>query len=225
MTEAEWLTATYTEPMLEFLRGKASDRKLRLFGVACCRSMFATVTINPWDEHAVMTAERYADGVAELIELAEAVAATTSDWTAAFACAEAASVEGGFAAAQHASDNAAWEVGSQVASRSDADDVFDDEHPIRMAAQSAERATQSRLLRDVFGNPFRPVVFDPAWRSEPVSALAAGIYTDQAFDRLPILADALEEAGCDHADILNHCRGPGPHVKGCWVVDLVLGKG
>jgi hypothetical protein len=102
--------------------------------------------------------------------------------------------------------------------------VFDDDHPIRVAAQSAERATQSELLRDIFGNLFRPVVFDPAWRSEPVSTLATGIYADRAFDRLPILADAFEEAGCDNADILNHCRGPGPHVRGCWVVDLVLGK-
>jgi hypothetical protein len=83
---------------------------------------------------------------------------------------------------------------------------------------------QCATVRDVINNPFRPVVFDSAWRSESVSALAAGVYTDRAFDRLPILADALEEAGCDHPDILNHCRGPGPHVRGCWVVDLVLGK-
>ena len=79
-------------------------------------------------------------------------------------------------------------------------------------------------FRCVVGNPFRPVGFDPAWRSETVVALTNGIYTDRAFDRLPILADALQEAGCDNADILNHCRGDGPHVRGCWVVDLVLGK-
>jgi hypothetical protein len=83
---------------------------------------------------------------------------------------------------------------------------------------------RTALLRDILGNPFRHVVFDPVWRTESVSALATGIYADRAFDRMPILADALEEAGCDDADILNHCRGPGPHVKGCWVVDLVLGK-
>ncbi len=80
------------------------------------------------------------------------------------------------------------------------------------------------LLRDIFGNPFRPVAFDPAWRTETVVALACGIYAERAFDRMPILADALEETGCDHADILSHCRGPGPHACGCWVVDAVLGK-
>jgi hypothetical protein len=81
------------------------------------------------------------------------------------------------------------------------------------------------LLREVLGNPFRPVTVDPAWLTPTVVALAAGIYADRAFDRLPILADALQDAGCDLADIHAHCRGPGPHVRGCWVVDLVLGKG
>lgn len=87
-----------------------------------------------------------------------------------------------------------------------------------------EEHKQADQLRDIFGNPFRPVVFDPRWRTETTVALAAGIDAERAFDRLPILADALEDAGCDHADILHHCRGPGPHVRGCWVVELVLGK-
>jgi hypothetical protein len=65
---------------------------------------------------------------------------------------------------------------------------------------------------------------DSAWLTPTVLALAVGIYAERAFDRLPILADALEEAGCDHADILAHCRGDGPHARGCWVVDLMLGK-
>ena len=80
------------------------------------------------------------------------------------------------------------------------------------------------LLRDIFGNPFRPVAAEPRWLTSDVVALARGIYDDRAFDRLPILADALEEAGCDHPDVLSHCRGPGPHARGCWVVDGVLGK-
>jgi len=87
-----------------------------------------------------------------------------------------------------------------------------------------ERQTQCDLIRDIFGNPFRPVAFDPAWRSETAVGIAAGIYEDRAFERMPILADALQEAGCEHADILTHCREPGTHVRGCWVVDLVLGK-
>jgi hypothetical protein len=88
-----------------------------------------------------------------------------------------------------------------------------------------EQMRQAMIVRDIVGNPFRSVAVDPAWRTETVVALAGGIYAERAFDRMPILADALEEAGCDSADILTHCRGDGPHVRGCWVVDLVLGKG
>ncbi|MBN9522996.1 hypothetical protein J0H58_31535 [bacterium] len=87
-----------------------------------------------------------------------------------------------------------------------------------------EQAAQAALLRDILGNPFRPVAFDPTWRTEAVVALARGVYDDRAFDRLPVLADALEDAGCADADVLTHCRGDGPHVRGCWVVDLILGK-
>jgi hypothetical protein len=82
------------------------------------------------------------------------------------------------------------------------------------------------LLREVFA-PFRSVTLSQAWlvlNDGAVPKLAAGIYADQAFDRLPILADALEEAGCPDADLLGHLRGPGPHVRGCWALDLILGK-
>ncbi|MBL8795193.1 MAG: hypothetical protein JNM56_14910 [Planctomycetia bacterium] len=84
--------------------------------------------------------------------------------------------------------------------------------------------SQALLFRDLFGNPFRPVTVNPAWLTSAVVSLAQAIYDERAFDRLPILADALEDAGCDHADILNHCRQPGEHVRGCWVVDLLLAK-
>lgn len=76
----------------------------------------------------------------------------------------------------------------------------------------------------ILGNPFRPVTFAPAWRTSDVVALARGIYDERAFDRMPILADALQDAGCDSDDILNHCRADGVHACGCWVVDAVLGK-
>lgn len=80
------------------------------------------------------------------------------------------------------------------------------------------------ILHEVVGNPFHPVAFDPAWRTDAVVGLARTIYECRAFDWLPVLADALEDAGCADAAVLAHCRGPGPHVRGCWVVDLVLGK-
>jgi hypothetical protein len=90
------------------------------------------------------------------------------------------------------------------------------------------RREQSLVVLDLFGNPFRPVILEGrwlAWSGGTIPALAQMIYHERAFDRLPILADALEDAGCDDADILEHLRGPGPHVRGCWVVDLLLGKG
>jgi hypothetical protein len=89
----------------------------------------------------------------------------------------------------------------------------------------ADAITQCGFLRDIFGNPFRPVNADPMWLTATVVGLARTIYAGRAFDRLPILADALKEAGCDNTDVLNHCRQPGEHVRGCWAVDLILGKG
>jgi hypothetical protein len=83
---------------------------------------------------------------------------------------------------------------------------------------------QAEFVRDIFGNPFRTVAFDPQWRSADAIGLARGIYDDRAFDRLPLLADALMDAGCNDEQVLSHCRSDGPHVRGCWVVDLVLGK-
>ena len=89
---------------------------------------------------------------------------------------------------------------------------------------SAEGFIQVALARDIFGNPFRPVTFDPAWRTADATGIAARMYESRDFSAMPILADALEEAGCTNADVLLHCREPGVHVRGCWVVDLVLGK-
>jgi hypothetical protein len=91
-----------------------------------------------------------------------------------------------------------------------------------------EQPAQASLLRCIFGSlPFRPVPLDPAWlawQDGTIWKLAAAVYDDRAFDRLPVLADALEEAGCTDDDMLKHCRGPGPHARGCFVVDALLGK-
>jgi len=89
----------------------------------------------------------------------------------------------------------------------------------------AEESVQVALLRDVIGPlVFRPVIPDSAWVTPTVISLSQAVYADRAFDRVPILADALEDAGCTNQDILSHCRGAGPHALGCWVVDLLLGK-
>jgi hypothetical protein len=92
------------------------------------------------------------------------------------------------------------------------------------ASHKTVATVATTLLRDIFGNPFRPVAFASSSRTSSALGLARTMYDSRDFGAMPILADALEEAGCDHPDILAHCRGLGPHVRGCWVVDLVLGK-
>ena len=87
-----------------------------------------------------------------------------------------------------------------------------------------EQAAPCDRLRDVVGNPFRPVIFAPEWRTDTVLSLVRHIYESCDFGALPILADARQDAGCNNEDILGHCRGPGPHVRGCWVVDVALGQ-
>jgi hypothetical protein len=93
---------------------------------------------------------------------------------------------------------------------------------------AVERTAQADLLRDIFGPlPFHTVALNPDWfdwNDSTIMKLAQPIYDDRAFDRLPILADALEEAGCDNAELLSHLRGPGPHVRGCWALDHILGR-
>jgi len=96
--------------------------------------------------------------------------------------------------------------------------------PDREALRKDHLKLQAAVFRDIVGNPFRPVAFDPRWRTVDAVGVARAIYDDRAFGRLPILADALMDAGCDDEHVLAHCRSRGPHTRGCWVVDLVLGK-
>jgi hypothetical protein len=98
-------------------------------------------------------------------------------------------------------------------------------HLLQAAPKIRPKEGQPGLLRDIFGPlPFRPVVFSPARRTDTALSLARQMYDSREFSAMPILADALQDTGCDSTDILDHCRGPGPHVRGCWVVDLVFGK-
>jgi len=101
--------------------------------------------------------------------------------------------------------------------------AFSAAHKVVMELGPSESSFADRL-RDVFGNPFQPVTFAPEWRTDTAVTLARQMYESREFGAMPILADALQDAGCDSTDVLDHCRGPGPHVRGCWVCDLVLGK-
>jgi hypothetical protein len=114
---------------------------------------------------------------------------------------------------------------SQVACGMASSGVTGDNRELYQPAFQSELRYQGILLRELFANPFRPVTFGPAWRTSSAVELARTIYQNRAFERMPELAGALEEAGCTDPDILGHCRGPREHVRGCWVVDLLLGKG
>lgn len=234
MTEAEWLACDDPTDMLLFLRGPdslreevvneifirrievyapglTSQRKLRLAACACCRRI-EHLLHDIRSQKLIEVNEQFADGEASAEELRRthdmARAALGSLREGLYH--EAAVVILGLREWLHAElFRAMREVVRNELSESFA-------HP--------EFTLQCEVIRCVTGNPFRPIAFDTSWRSETVVALATGIYADRAFDRLPILADALEEAGCDYPDILAHCREPGPHARGCWVVDLVLNK-
>jgi hypothetical protein len=127
----------------------------------------------------------------------------------------------------------AWRLASRAAYYRDLwGQAIKGDSPVLPTAYSTElsqeeNATMTDLLRDVIANPFRPLVVDPnwlSWNDGTVSKLAQTIDAEQAFAQLPVLADALEEAGCTEAILLHHCRGPGPHTRGCWAVDLLLGR-
>jgi hypothetical protein len=219
--EEEWQEATDPERMLNILKKNASNRKLILLmcGYAKRVVQFVPETVREVGEYV----EKYADGLVpddeEVHEKHDSLMrAAVNDPAPHATYAVVDSLRQGcfdmIGQALWIGECVEWGVMEGKGLES-----------YHTAAVKIEEATiQASLVRDIFGNPFRPVALDPRWQTETVVLLAQGIYADKAFDRIPILADALEDAGCDNADILNHCRGEGPHVRGCWVVDLVLGK-
>jgi hypothetical protein len=207
MTEREWLECADPRPMLEFLRGQASERKLRLFACACCRAVWALLT-DQRSRQAVEVAERYADGLVGAETLAAASQAAWKAWVdpASSAACDVADGDPALAAAE-ASKHASW--ASQRPLRAD------------------EFQVQAHLLRDIIANPFRallPRPFSPPCAESLAGSIARVIYEEHRFGDLPVLADALEEAGCADAELLAHLRAPGPHIRGCWALDLVLGR-
>jgi hypothetical protein len=216
--------------MVVLIARTGSQRKLRLFAVACCRRIQHVFPDQAKIESRLSAAERYADGLATTEALRRehrrmalfGEDATHPDASYA-ACLAQLSCE--MAALRGFANLVTPKLGllgrlRQFIRRRPAPEPSRDVP----TEYKTERLAHCDLLRDIFGNPFRPITCDPEWRTSTVLALAQGIYDERAFDRMPILADALQDAGCDNADILDHCRGSGPHVRGCWVVDLVLGK-
>jgi hypothetical protein len=223
MGEQEWLACTDPQKMLDFLLGQVSDRKLRLFAVACCRSVWHLLN-GPSARNGVEVAERFADGAASLQEMAAAGdAAGDAPWPAIRAgnpYAECVAHAAIWATATDATTAA--HVASRFARGCDQDKKRPDGTAI--ATHPEEERRQTHLLRDIVGNPFRSVRINPAWRSAEVLALAQGIYDERAFAKMPELATELEKVDCSDAVLLTHCRDRGPHARGCWVLDLLLGK-
>jgi hypothetical protein len=212
MTEVEWLACADPMPMLALLRGKGQRSKLLRFVAAILR------------RHPPLLAWR-SPRVLEVVErCADAGQVSPTEWGEACRLLASGPMRGYWRQVTEDWDRGeADEVDVAALIAEAPQDVKD--YPGR--AWAAEQQWQADLLRCVFGNLFRPVRVEPsrlAWREGTVVQIARTIEADQALDRLPILADALEEAGCTDPDILRHCRGPGPHAHGCWVVDLLLGK-
>jgi hypothetical protein len=206
VTEEEWLACTDPRPMLELLTSKKNKRKLAMFGVARCRHISRLCR----DERgliAIDAAERYADRKAKIDEVRVACRNAREDSSGI------ARPLGHYVYEIAVLHNAAFNA------------FLVSEYALKAASdQTGEKALQCALLREVFGNPFQRIRINRRWLSPAVKQLSEQIYAEASFDRLPSLADVLEEAGCADTDILDHCRQQGPHVRGCWVVDLILGK-
>jgi hypothetical protein len=227
MNETDWLACAEPHPMLNFLDGRASGRKLRLFAAACCRRIWG-VLADPLARRAVEIAEEYADGRADDDALARARrAAETARGFTDYDSVEEEAV-GIVISLAHRDDTLAGIAAAraaEVATWAVVQGCPTEELEARFAAAlAAEQSAQAALLRELFGNPFRPVTPDPEWHTTTAVQLARQMVDANDFSAMPILADALEDAGCGDEEVLAHCRGPGPHVRGCWVVDLVLEK-
>jgi hypothetical protein len=203
MTEAEWKICTEPQTMLEFLRRKGClesapapcGRKLRFFAEAySVRTPFRFRFVH----RAFEVTKRYAEGRASCEDLI---------------------VPGQRAVVSRDAYNkflAVWILGEEI---------LYSLYRLTGMLDLPEKRSGADILRCVFGPlPFRPIALDPLWLTSSVTSLASSIDQDNAFDRLPILADALEDCGCSNHEVLSHLRGGGEHTRGCWVVDLLLGK-
>jgi hypothetical protein len=238
-TEAEWLVCRWPDPMRKCLKQTKGliyktyvqshprgRRKLRLFGVAYARRVLPLIT-DPNLRALVGAAEAFADGVGTVEDLARLKRASGVSGTTFVFDGES---EDDYreALTYHSRAEYAAQAVALLGER-DALSSSTGHGNAAIALEgekvAVEAARQADLLRDIFGNPFRKVPFDKRWRTNTVVALAKQMYEARDFSAMPILADALQDAGCDSADVLDHCRDSKQvHVRGCWVVDLALGK-
>jgi hypothetical protein len=225
MTEAEWLACEDVQRMLSFHLKKASPRKLRLLCCAACRRVWDVLAGKP-NRTAIEVAELYADGAVPDQRRADAYTKSST-----FLRFNQAQYNPAHMAAGRTRDQASeirkclagasYVAGYDRASRTGTHGTAFEE----------ERAAQCGLAREIFGDPFQAVTLDPALFGPDVTDVARAAYEDRVLPsgqldptRLAVLADALQEAGCADTALLSHLRSPGPHVRGCWALDLILGK-
>jgi hypothetical protein len=241
VTEQEWLAATDPQAMLKFVRGKVSNRSLRLFAVACCRLRWEWLEPGV-PRQTVEVAERYADGLATVEELAVAQNAflnaevdyRSSSWAYGVTCADAwiAACSLCGKAGEVIQDSVSRKAVEEARCRSITGKAVGRMAKLAVrAAKEAAAATETAILRDVLNHSLFLINLDKLWLTHTIEGLAGAAYFDRTMpagtldpDRLAVLADALEDAGCTDATILDHLRGPGPHVRGCFVIDLLLDK-
>jgi hypothetical protein len=209
VTEAEWLVGERPGPMFNFLRDhvRESDRKLLLFCVACCRLKMQEAPLPVQERHrrAIEMIEKHADGLATEKQMRQA-------------CDEIPSRAGPRSELVLEVGRFSSGVGARLAARA-------------LAGGGNLSPTACHLLREIFGNPFCPLILDRVWVTPAVGSIAHAGYDQRILPsgeldsvRLSILSDALEEAGCPNQEILGHLRSPGPHCRGCWALDLCLSR-
>lgn len=220
MTESDWLSASQIYELTHY-KSSRSDRKRRLLACAATRRLIEAHS-DPRLDAAISGCEQFADRAAswqDMLEIRRSLRSLQREMAAIHS---------------DVSDLNALRAVLTLIGREFVD--------YRLALEAAqhhrghrprdyvegcreEEQQQIHLARDIFGNPFRPVAFSPEWRTSTVVSLAQGMYESRDFTPMPLLADSLQDAGCEHEDILAHCRDAnGTHVRGCWVVDGVLGK-
>jgi hypothetical protein len=210
MTEQEWLSCNHPADMLAHLQGKVSDRRLRLFAVACLRRIEDVIS-NP-------DYRRIIEAVEDSID-------------------RSAGDPGKALATPQEPPTRTVRLEDLIVHSLTFEDVWKSTHRVAFSApqlfanSSAGREAVKQIVGDAFGNPFRPVPFDPAWRTAEVRSAAEAAFADRTLPGgdlsnlgLGKLAECLEKAGCAEPTILSHLRSAGPHVRGCWAVESALGK-
>lgn len=227
MTASEWWECNDPHPMLELVGTRLTERKRRLLIVGQCRYVWDLLA--ECGRASVEVAERFADGLATPQALEHARWDADNNSVYEDMQHQQAQADRCLPRSSEAEDQ---EFLRYIEYRSDRLCAAMRAHATTfpeptMSELVGDFQTSVLLLRDLLGNPFQHSSLDPAWLAWDggvIPKLAQGIYDERRFEDLPVLADALEEAGCTDPDILNHCRSPETHVRGCWVVDLILGK-